>query len=132
MALQFSTALRGNQAQAIEDILGASPVLEIRSGAPPATPETADSGTLLATMPLPADAFSQSNGVLTFSGSWTDPDAAAGGTAGHFRLKTNGGAACHVQGTVAQSGGDMDIDNTSIALGQEVTVNAFSITIGNA
>ena len=132
MALRFSTALRSGQAQQIETLLGASPVLEIRSGAPPANPDAADSGTLLATMPLPADAFTESNGVLTFQGSWTDPDAAAGGTAGHFRLKTNGGTTCHVQGTVAQSGGDMDIDNTSIALGQEVTVNAFSITIGNA
>lgn len=131
MALQFATALRSAQAVSIETLLGASPVLEIRSGAPPANNEAVDTGTLLATMSLPADAFTEANGVLTFQGSWTDPDAAAGGTAGHFRLKTSGDVSI-VQGVVAQSGADMDIDNTSIALGQEVTVNAFAITIGNA
>lgn len=55
MAYQFSDAARNAANDAIETAIGASPILEIRTGAPPATAATADSGTVLATMTLPAD-----------------------------------------------------------------------------
>lgn len=127
MALQFSVDVRNARLDAIETEIGASPTLEIRSGAAPANAATADSGTLLATMALPADFMgAAAAGVKALNGTWTEDAAVAGGTAGHFRIKQ--GATCHVQGTVAQSGGDMNIENTSIAIGQEITVTQFDLT----
>ena len=56
------------------------------------------------------------------------------GTAGHFRLLDSGGTTCHAQGTVTATGGggDLTLDNTSIASGQSVTITSFTLTAGNA
>ena len=55
MTLQYATALRNAQLDAIETFGGVSAILKIRSGAPPADCQTADSGTVLATLNLPSD-----------------------------------------------------------------------------
>lgn len=133
MALQASTTVRNAMVDAIETTIGASPTLEIRSGAAPANCGAADTGTLLASMALPADwmanAASGSKGLL---GTWQDASADATGTAGHYRIKQ--GATCHLQGSVSATGGggDLTLDNTSIAPGQEVTITAYTITGGGA
>jgi sulfur carrier protein ThiS len=135
MAFQFSTDARNDALDAIETTIGASAVLEIRSGAAPADCATADSGDVLATLNLPADWLAAaSNGTKVKSGTWEDASADAAGTAGHFRVKDNGGTTCHIQGTVTATagGGDMTLDNTSIAAGQSITVTSFSITAGGA
>ena len=136
MAIQKSTDLRDAQNDAWETLLGASPILEIRSGAQPATCATADSGTLVASMTLPADAFAASSGgVKSMQGTWEDAAAnnANAGGAMHFRLKTSGGV-CKVQGsvTVTGGGGDITVDNMNIALGQKVSITSFAITASGA
>lgn len=133
MAFQFSTAARNAAIDAVETAAGAGPTLEIRSGLAPATCATADSGTVLATLALPSDWLAAaSGGSKTISGTWQDLSADATGTAGHFRVKQ--GATCHIQGSVTATGGggDMTLDNTSIAVGQQVTVTAFTLTAGGA
>lgn len=55
MALQYSVGVRNAKLDAVETTIGTAPILEIRSGAPPADCATADSGTLLASMTLPSD-----------------------------------------------------------------------------
>lgn len=130
---QFSTAARNAALDAIEAAIGASPTLELRSGPPPASCATADSGTLLATMALPADFLAAAaGGSKALAGTWQDPTADAAGTVGHFRIKQ--GATCHLQGTVTATGGggDMTIDNPVLALGQQVSVTAFTLTAGGA
>lgn len=130
MALQYSTAIRNAQLDAVESTVGTAPTLEIRTGAPPTNCAAADSGTLLVSITLPSDWMANaSGGSKAKSGTWTGT-ASAAGTAGHFRLKQ--GATCHVQGTVGTSGADMTITNTSLASGDEVTVNTFTLTAGNA
>ncbi len=132
MAFQFSTASRNASLDSIETTIGASPTLEIRSGAAPADCAAADSGTLLAALPLPADFMSAaSGGSKSLAGTWTDV-ADATGTAGHFRLKQ--GATCHIQGSITGTGGggDMILDNVSIATGQTINVTSFTITAGGA
>ena len=129
MAFQFSDAARNAALDAVETAAGASPTLEIRSGAAPANCAAADSGTVLATMALPADWMAAaSGGSKAKSGTWQDASADATGTAGHFRIKQ--GATCHIQGSVTATGGggDMTLDNTSIATGQTVTINTFTIS----
>ena len=55
MAFQFDVASRNAALDAIETTAGASPTLEIRSGAPPANCAAADTGTVLASLALPSD-----------------------------------------------------------------------------
>jgi hypothetical protein len=134
MALQYSVAVRNAQLDALETTVGTTPILEIRTGAPPATCATADSGSLLVDMDLPSDWMAAaSSGSKAKSGTWSV--AATGtGTAGHWRLKDSGGSTCHAQGTVTATGGggDLTLDNVSIASAQVVTINTFSVAAGNS
>lgn len=133
MAFQFSVATRNAAIDAIETAIGSAPTLEIRSGTVPANAAAADSGTVLATMTLPADWMAAASaGVKTLLGTWQDLAADAAGTAGHFRIKV--GATTHIQGTVTLSGGggDMTVDNTNMAVGQQITITSFSLTAGGA
>ncbi len=196
--IQLSVTARNNRLDAIETTIGASPTLEIRTGAPPANCAAADTGTLLASMTLPADwAAAASGGVKNLLGTWQDLSADAAGVAGHFRIKA--GATVHMQGIVGMNtaistnaltaangnvlnfasttgvavgqlitgtgvlpgtfvlaftgttvtmsqattagvanatsisfSGDMTLDNTNIALGQQVTITAMTLTEGAA
>ena len=133
MAFQFSTAARNASLDAIEAAIGTSPTLELRTGAAPANCAAADSGTLLASMALPSDWMAgASGGSKALSGTWQDSAADAAGTVGHFRIKQGG--TCHIQGsvTITGGGGDMTMDNPVLAIGQQVTVTAFTITAGGA
>lgn len=135
MAIQLSVAARNARLDAIETAAGASAVLKIFSGAPPATCATADSGTLLASLTLPADYMAAASaGSKVKAGTWEDTSADGTGTAGHFRLYATGGTVCHLQGTVTLTagGGDMTVDNTSFAAGQAFTVTTFTLNEANA
>lgn len=135
MALQYSVTVRNAQLDAVETTVGTAPLLRIYSGSAPANCAAAASGTLLAEATLPSDWMAAaSNGSKALSGTWQDASANAAGTAGHWRLYDSGGTTCHAQGTVTATGGggDMTLDNTSIASGQSVTITSFTITAGNA
>lgn len=199
MAIQFSTAVRNAMLDSLETVAGASAVLRIYTGSPPANPAAAATGTQLVSMNLPsnwmADAASGSKGL---AGSWTGTGSAAG-TAGYYRIWDSGVTTCHEQGTVTQQvqlttnaltaangnvlnfssttgvvvgmnvsgtgvptgatvvavggttvtlsmtstagvsngatitfGGDLTLDNVSIANGQTVTINTKTLTAPNA
>ena len=135
MAVKFSEAVRNARLDAIETAIGTSAVLKIRTGSPPAAITDADSGTALATLTLPSDWLAAaSGGSKAKSGTWEDASADNGGTAGHFRIYASDGTTQHWQGTVTATGGggDMTLDNTSIASAQTVTITSFTITDGNA
>lgn len=135
MSLQYGTTLRNAQLDQIETVIGTSPILYIKTGAPPADCSTADSGTVLATLTLPSDWMAAaSSGSKAKSGTWQDTSADASGTAGHFRIKDSGATTCHMQGTVTATGGggDMTLDNAVLASGQSITINTFTISAGNA
>lgn len=135
MALQFSVSVRNARLDAIETDIGTSAILKIKTGAAPADCAAADSGTVLVTMTLPSDWLAAAaSGAKAKSGTWQDTSADATGTAAHFRIYDSGGSTCDIQGTVTATGGggDMTLDNTSIASAQQVTVTGFTITDGNA
>jgi hypothetical protein len=93
------------------------------------------SGTVLAEITCPSDWMAAASaGAKALSGSWQDTSANATGTAAHFRLYDSGGTVCGLQGTVTATGGggDMEVDNTSFASGQQFTVTTFTLTDGNA
>lgn len=135
MALQFSVAVRNARLDSVETTVGTSAVLQIRSGSVPANCAAANTGIVLATLNLPSDWMTAASaGSKTISGSWQDSAADATGIAGHFRIFDTSVTTCHIQGTITISGGggDMELDNTSIAVGQQVTVTSFTLTDGNA
>lgn len=134
MALQYSDLIRNAQLDQVEVITGTAPVLTIRTGAPPANCAAANIGTVLATINLPSDWMNAaSGGVKTIlGGPWTDASADAAGTAGHFRIHNTAATVCHLQGTVGQGTGDLQVDNVNFAAGQSFSINLFTITAGNA
>jgi hypothetical protein len=134
MTLQYSTAVRNARLDAVESTIGTTAILRIRTGAAPANCAAADSGTVLATLNLPSDWMAAaSGGAKALSGTWQDASADATGTAAHFRIYDSSGTTCHLQGTVTATGGggDVQLDNTSLATGQSVTITSFAMTAGN-
>jgi hypothetical protein len=133
MAIQFSTRVRNARLDAIETAIGNGPTLRIRSGAMPANTGAARTGTVLATIALPADwMLAAAAAVKNMSGTWSDSAADAAGTAGYFDI-TAADATVDVQGTVTATGGggDMELDNTVFAAGQAFSVTNFSINEPN-
>ncbi|WP_347311356.1 hypothetical protein [Defluviimonas sp. SAOS-178_SWC] len=130
MARKFSAAVLNAMLDTYETQIGTAPTLEIRTGAAPANAAAADTGTVLATITLPSDWMSAASGaVKSLIGTWQDASADATGTAGHFRLKQGG--TCHDQGsiTATSGGGDMEVDNTSLAAGQQFTVTSWALNL---
>lgn len=135
MAIQLSVAVRNARLDAIETTIGASAVLRMFSGAPPANVAAANSGTELATMNLPADYFANAaSGQKAKSGTWQDLLANNAGTLGHFRIYASDGTTCHLQGTITATGGggDMEVNNTVVAANQQIDVTTFTLNEPNA
>lgn len=134
MALKYSIAVKNAKLDALETAIGTAAVLKIRSGAVPTNITDADAGTVLASMTLPSDWMAAaSGGSKAKDGTWQDAAADATGTAEHFRVYASDGTTQHIQGTVTVTGGggDMTVQNTSFASGQQITVTSFTITSGN-
>lgn len=132
MPLQNSVTLRNNMLAQYEATLGTSPRLQLRTGAQPANCAAADTGTLLAEIVLPADWLNApSNGAVALLGTWAGtglPAAGGGTTVAHFRLKDSTGTTTHEQGNVTATGGggDLTVDNVSIANAQPVSVTSWT------
>lgn len=134
MAIQLSVRARNARLDAIEQTIGAGPTMRIRSGPPPASTTAGRAGTVLATIPLPADwMLAAANGSKGKSGSWQDAAADAAGTAGHFEIEA-ADATIDMQGTVTGTGGggDLEVNNTSFAVGQPFEVTGFTLTEPNS
>ena len=135
MAFQLSVAARNATLAAIETEIGLNPILTISTGSKPVDAATANTGTVLATRVLPSDWLgAAASGSIALSGTWQDLSADDSGTAGYFRLHNNAGTECHMQGSVSATGagGDMQLDNTNIATGQQINITTFTITAGGA
>jgi hypothetical protein len=141
MAIQYKISLINDRLNLLNTDAGNSPVMHIFSGAMPAHCVTADSGTKLTedVIPVATGAFmaSASAGAVAKTGTWTLNGlvgAGAGTNAGYFRIMDAAIANCYMQGTITATGGggDMTMDNISIANAQVVTINTFAITGGNA
>lgn len=135
MTIQISTNVRNARLDAIETTIGGSAVLKIRTGAQPANCGAADSGSVLATLSLPADWMDAAvGGSKSKAGTWQDASADDAGIAAHFRIYATDGTTCHLQGSISGTGGggDMELDNTNIAAGQTITITTFTLTDGNA
>lgn len=131
----MSVAVRAARADATESTIGTAPKLQWRDGAAPANCAAARTGTLLAEAALPSDWLTNpGTGAKALIGTWEDSAANAAGNIGYFSILDTAGTTCHMQGSVTATGGggDMTVDNINVAIGQKVTVTAFTLTEGNA
>ena len=133
MAIKYDTTTRNDMLAALNTRIGASARLRIYNGTRPANVGTAiTTQTLLVELTCNATAFAAAaaSGVLT-ANAISNNTAAATGTASWFRLFQSNGTTAIMDGDVATSGSDLNLNNTSIATGQTVSVTSFTITDGN-
>jgi hypothetical protein len=129
MTMQYAQDVAHAMLDAIETILGGSPVMYFRSGAQPANCAAADSGTLISTIAMAADAFSNAAAwEKAIGAALSDLSADNAGTLAHVRIKTSG-AVTKLQGsiTLTAGGGDITVDNVTVNAGQEIQVTSFKI-----
>jgi hypothetical protein len=130
---QYSTTLRNAQLDQIATAIGATGHLAIFTGTQPANCATATTGTTLVDITLPASPMAAaSSGSVAKSGTWSGT-ASGTGTAGYYRIFSSGTltGGCVLQGTVGSSASDINLDNTSIASTQTVTISTYTVTAGN-
>lgn len=130
MAIQLSTAVRNAMLDAIETTVGTSAKIRILTGSQPANCAAPETGTLLVQFSLASDwATNAASGAKAFA-AITGVVATGTGFAGYYRLMNSAGTTCHEQGSISVTGGggDMTIDNTSIASGQTVDVTGWTWT----
>lgn len=133
MAIKQTTAVRNAQLDALNSQTGTSAKLRIYNGTRPANANTAiTSQTMLVELTCNATAFAAaaSGGVLT-ANAISNGTAAATGTASWFRLWQSNGTTAIMDGDVSTTGADININNTSIATGQTVSVSSFTVTDGD-
>lgn len=140
---KFSTGLRNGMMNGTVDLSTAfdtDAILQMYDGAKPGSADDAPVGTLLVEIAVDANSFQPvSGGVLALNGIWQDVSANAPGTITWFRLKKsdvndpNGldVTAIRVDGEVGitGSGSDIEITSPTVAAGDQVTVDAFTITL---
>jgi len=139
MALQYSVAVRNAQLDAWEATIGTAPIMRFYDGVNPVDCASVPTANEIANGSLPLDwSNAASAGAKTILGgpfTVTGLPAASTGTAIlAYRLYNSAGTVCHEQGTVTVtgSGGDMTMDNVSIADTQTMNVNVLTRTSGNA
>lgn len=111
--------------------VGGAGSLKIYTGSQPADADSTPAGTLLVTISLAATAFgsASSAGTATLASTPRSGTAVAAGTAGCFEVVSGGGLKVF-QGSVTATGGggDLTVDNTSIASGQTVNISSLTYT----
>lgn len=134
MAITYTTTLINNQLDEITGYAGASALLRIYDGTPPADVDTALSGnTLLAQLTCNATfAPAASGGTLTLNAISDDTSADNTGTASFFRIYQSNGTTQVMQGSVGTSGADLNLNSVSLSAGANVAVSSFVVTGGNA
>lgn len=134
MAVQNSVAARNASLDGRYGVLGASPKLQIRTGAQPASCAAAATGALIAELTLSATPFAAAANGAKALNAVAAVLAVAGGTMGHYRLVDSAGTTCHEQGSIglAAASPDLAVDNPGVLVGQSINVTGWTITEAGA
>jgi hypothetical protein len=120
MAVTYTNAVKQARLTAVVTAIGSGGKLEIG---------TAGMAAVLATITFDSTAGTAVNDFLTFSGfPKSDTSAAGTGTAAAARIRTSGNTDIVTGLTVGTSSADIILDNTSINVGQTVTISSATIT----
>lgn len=121
-----------NAVTVLTDAAAAAGTLKIYTGTQPADADDAPTGTLLATFTLSDPAFAAAvagSAALDVTPPVTTTGAAAG-TAGYFLIEDSNGLNILMGNiTATGGGGDITLDNTSIAVDQTVNLTSLSVAI---
>ena len=127
MTVRINDALRNSQVDNAGDTTANSGTIKFYTGAQPATADTAASGTLLATLSLPADAFAAAAaGSAAKSGTWQATVTVAG-TAGWARM-ANAGDTIRIDGDVGVAAEDYVFDVVIWEVDGVVTINTATLS----
>lgn len=106
-----------------------------RTGAQPADPDSAETGTLLFTLPMSATAFGAATdanpgGIATANAITDDSSADATGTLGYCRAASTGaGADDEIDGEAGTATADFIFNTLSITSGSTVSMSSFTVTV---
>jgi hypothetical protein len=105
--------------------------LTMRAGARPANAQAAQTGTIISIIPVAADSFAvpAARSMAANGLPWEDTSADAAGTIGWAVLE-NAAKTRRMDFTVTATGGggDIEVEQTVVALGQDIRVTSFSIS----
>lgn len=144
--LSYSTGARNGILDAGFDALFNNGFVDVYAAARPANADAAVGvAVLLASFPLGADAFAAAVAGVKAKVAALAAAAAGAGVAVWFRMRTAGDAGAAsavlarvdgdvtlpigVGGIVAGTVGEMTLDNTNVQAGQQITVNALTVTM---
>ncbi len=119
---QQSVAQRNAGVDAKNTLLNSGTV-EIKTTSEPAI--GTETGTVLSTHTLASTAFTTASGGSATANAITDVTATASGTAGHYLGRSSGSAIIR-SGTAGTSGTDMILNTTSITIGDNVSITAWT------
>jgi hypothetical protein len=144
MTLRVSTGLRNAllDAGSLKSVMD-NFFVDVYTGTQPGSADTAPTGTKLLTYTVDGDGStgsdweaSASSGALSKLSSQTlQATGLAAGTAGWFRIRLAGDLGTtnttdkRIDGSIAQSGSDMDMANLSVTVGQIRTLDSLTITL---
>lgn len=128
----LSAAAANAAAVAVTQLLDAGPgngYMEIRTGTQPASPDSAATGILLATLTFSKPAFaSPTNGSIAANAITGDPAADADGTASWFRCYDSTGTAIF-DGEIGLTGGEADdLEFSTVAFLTNGAINVSNFT----
>ena len=139
MTINLSAAARASELTALLTAIGGAATITVYTGAIPAYPESAATGTVLATYTGPAPF----GAVSTVAGSGATPgtatltmgavpqvSATGSGTAGWARIATSGGVAImDVDVTATGGGGAFTFTTTAFVAGSPITLSSGTLTL---
>lgn len=129
--LKYSNGTRDAQQQGLITYASTGCLIRLYNGTQPANANTAISTqTLLVTLTVSGAFGTDSNGTLTL-GSVTNGTAVASGTADFFRIVKSDGTTVVMDGSVGTSGADLNLNTTTVASGQTVSITAGTIIRAN-
>lgn len=134
MATTITAAAAEAMATALNTTVGTTATIRIYDGTPPTNADAAlSSNATLVTFPLSNPAFqSVTGGVMTLDVTPAlTVAAAASGTATFFRILA-GGSTSVLQGSVATSGGQLNLNTITITSGVNVTITSGTVTVPTA
>lgn len=136
MALMINNTAALAMCNALVDLVdggAGAGTLGVRTGSAPANCETADSGTLLATLTFSDPAFGNAADIApgaraTASAITADSSIDATGTAAHFRIYDSN-SVCVMQGSVGTSGADINFNAVAFVTGAECAITSLTVTV---
>lgn len=130
MATTHSAAVKNAKANAAVDLVDGGPAagyIEIRTGTKPASPDSAATGTLLATLVMSDPAFGDAAGGVATANAIANGTIAATGTAGWGRVYDSTGVAIF-DGDCATSGAQFNFADLNFLQNNEASLSSMTYT----